>query len=78
MAAGAPHSIQGLLTSSSGHSQATSTANLGLKKNSLSYLRIIRELAPIFNGEETYKEILNVSEQDFGKIQKEKGMKTLR
>lgn len=78
MAAGAPHSIQGLLTSSSGHSQATSTANLGLKKNSLSYLRIIRELAPVLNGKQRRKEIFNVSETDFEKMQNEKGMKSLR
>ena len=78
MAAGAPHSIHGLLTSSSGHSQATSTANLGLKKNSLSYLRIIRELAPVLNGKQRRKEIFNVSETDFEKMQNEKGMKSLR
>ena len=80
MAAGAPHSIQGILTSSSRHSQATSTAtaNLELKNNSLSYLWIIHELAPVLNGKQRRKEIFNVSETDFEKMQNEKGMKSLR
>lgn len=78
MAAGAPHSsIQGLLAFE--RPQATSTANLSPKKEDvLSYLRIIRELAPVFSGEETYKEIFNVSKQNFDKMQTEKGMKSLR
>ena len=75
--AGAPtHSIQGLLTSQ--RSQTTSTANLGLKNDSLSYLRIIRELAPVLDGQESGKEFLDVSAKDFDKLQKEKSMKSLR